>query len=63
MRLRHLGSQNCLGVSLAKLDIDFIFNAIADSMPDIANVGPIRSAPAPAAARSGRPDTKNMKKT
>jgi cholest-4-en-3-one 26-monooxygenase len=42
-----LGTHYCLGASLAKLEIELIFNAIADAMPDIAKAGP-RSASAPA---------------
>ena len=30
------GAHYCLGASLAKLEIELIFNAIADAMPDIA---------------------------
>jgi cholest-4-en-3-one 26-monooxygenase len=38
-----LGTHYCLGASLAKLEIQLIFNAIADTMPDIARVGdPVR---------------------
>ena len=38
-----LGTHYCLGASLAKLEIDLIFNAIADAMPDIAKAGdPVR---------------------
>ena len=38
-----LGTHYCLGANLAKLEIDLIFNAIADSMPDIAKAGdPVR---------------------
>ena len=38
-----LGTHYCLGASLAKLEIELIFNAIADAMPDIAKVGdPVR---------------------
>ena len=37
------GTHYCLGASLAKLEIELIFNAIADSMPDIAKAGdPVR---------------------
>ena len=33
----------CLGANLAKLEIELIFNAIADAMPDIAKAGhPVR---------------------
>jgi cholest-4-en-3-one 26-monooxygenase len=34
-----LGTHYCLGASLAKLEIQLIFNAIADAMPDIAKAG------------------------
>jgi cholest-4-en-3-one 26-monooxygenase len=38
-----LGTHYCLGASLAKLEIQLIFNAIADTMPDIAPAGdPVR---------------------
>jgi cholest-4-en-3-one 26-monooxygenase len=38
-----LGTHYCLGASLAKLEIELIFNAIADAMPDIRKVGdPVR---------------------
>ena len=38
-----LGTHYCLGANLAKLEIELIFNAIADSMPDIAKAGdPVR---------------------
>ena len=38
-----LGTHYCLGASLAKLEIQLIFNAIADAMPDIAKAGdPVR---------------------
>ena len=33
------GTHYCLGASLAKLEIELIFNAIADAMPDIAKAG------------------------
>jgi cholest-4-en-3-one 26-monooxygenase len=37
------GTHYCLGASLAKLEIELIFNAIADAMPDIAKAGdPVR---------------------
>ena len=42
-----LGTHYCLGASLAKLEIQLIFNAIADAMPDIAKAA-IRCACAPA---------------
>ena len=34
-----LGTHYCLGANLAKLEIQLIFNAIADAMPDIAKAG------------------------
>ena len=38
-----LGTHYCLGANLAKLEIELIFNAIADAMPDIAKAGhPVR---------------------
>jgi cholest-4-en-3-one 26-monooxygenase len=38
-----LGTHYCLGASLAKLEIQLIFNAIADAMPGIAKAGdPVR---------------------
>ena len=38
-----LGTHYCLGASLAKLEIELIFTAIADAMPDIAKAGdPVR---------------------
>jgi cholest-4-en-3-one 26-monooxygenase len=37
------GTHYCLGASLAKLEIELIFNAIADAMPDMAKAGdPVR---------------------
>ena len=37
------GTHYCLGANLAKLEIELIFNAVADAMPDIAKVGdPVR---------------------
>jgi cholest-4-en-3-one 26-monooxygenase len=36
------GPHYCLGANLAKVEINLIFNAIADQMPDIAPVGPAR---------------------
>jgi len=33
------GTHYCLGVNLAKLEIELIFNAIADGMPDIQLAG------------------------
>jgi cholest-4-en-3-one 26-monooxygenase len=33
------GAHYCLGVNLARLEIDLIFNAIADAMPDISKAG------------------------
>jgi cholest-4-en-3-one 26-monooxygenase len=41
------GTHYCLGANLAKLEIDLIFNAIADHMPDITRAG------APMRLRSG----------
>ena len=38
-----LGTHYCLGASLAKLEIQLIFNAIADAMPDLTRSGdPVR---------------------
>jgi cholest-4-en-3-one 26-monooxygenase len=38
-----LGTHYCLGANLAKLEIELIFNAIADAMPDIRKAGdPVR---------------------
>src|SRR4029077_15384519 len=34
-----LGTHYCLGASLAKLEIELIFNTIADSLPDTAKAG------------------------
>jgi cholest-4-en-3-one 26-monooxygenase len=34
-----MGAHYCLGASLAKLEIELIFNAIADAMPDIRKAG------------------------
>src|SRR5260370_21271253 len=34
-----LGTHYCLGASLAKLEIELIFDAIADAMPDIRKTG------------------------
>ncbi len=34
-----MGVHYCLGASLAKLEIELIFNAIADVMPDIHKAG------------------------
>ena len=34
------GAHYCLGVNLARLEIELIFNAIADHVPDIAKAGP-----------------------
>jgi cholest-4-en-3-one 26-monooxygenase len=34
-----MGVHYCLGASLAKMEIDLIFNAIADVMPDIHKAG------------------------
>jgi cholest-4-en-3-one 26-monooxygenase len=36
------GAHYCLGANLAKLEINLIFNAIADAMPDISRVGDAR---------------------
>ncbi len=36
------GAHYCVGANLAKLEIDLIFNAIADHMPDIRPAGPPR---------------------
>jgi cholest-4-en-3-one 26-monooxygenase len=33
------GAHYCLGANLARLEIDLIFNAIADVLPDISKVG------------------------
>ena len=33
------GAHYCIGVNLARMEIDLIFNAIADAMPDIAKAG------------------------
>lgn len=41
------GAHYCLGANLARLEIDIIFNAIADAMPDITKVSP------PSRLRSG----------
>jgi cholest-4-en-3-one 26-monooxygenase len=35
-----LGTHYCLGANLAKLEIELIFNAVADAMPDIGKAGP-----------------------
>jgi cholest-4-en-3-one 26-monooxygenase len=35
-----LGTHYCLGANLAKLEIELIFNAVADAMPDIRKAGP-----------------------
>lgn len=36
------GAHYCLGANLARLEIDLIFNAIADHLPDISKVAPAR---------------------
>jgi cholest-4-en-3-one 26-monooxygenase len=36
------GAHYCLGANLAKLEINLIFNAVADAMPDISKVGDAR---------------------
>jgi cholest-4-en-3-one 26-monooxygenase len=36
------GAHYCLGASLARMEIELIFNAIADHMPDISRTGPDR---------------------
>jgi cholest-4-en-3-one 26-monooxygenase len=36
------GTHYCIGVNLARLEIDLIFNAIADAMPDISTAGQAR---------------------
>jgi cholest-4-en-3-one 26-monooxygenase len=36
------GAHFCLGASLARMEIDLIFNAIADHLPDISRTGPAR---------------------
>jgi cholest-4-en-3-one 26-monooxygenase len=33
------GAHYCIGVNLARMEIDLIFNAIADAMPDISLAG------------------------
>ncbi len=33
------GAHYCIGVNLARMEIDLIFNAIADAMPDITQIG------------------------
>ena len=41
------GPHYCLGANLARLEIDLIFKAIADQMPDISKAGPERRLRAP----------------
>jgi cholest-4-en-3-one 26-monooxygenase len=41
------GPHYCLGANLARVEMDLIFNAIADHMPDIAKAGPERRLRAP----------------
>jgi cholest-4-en-3-one 26-monooxygenase len=36
------GAHYCLGANLAKLEINLIFNAVADALPDISKVGDAR---------------------
>ena len=36
------GAHYCIGANLAKMEIDLMFNAIADHLPDIASLGPPR---------------------
>jgi cholest-4-en-3-one 26-monooxygenase len=36
------GTHYCLGANLARLEIDLIFNAVADAMPDISRAGDAR---------------------
>jgi len=36
------GAHYCIGASLAKMEIDLMFNAIADHLPDIGALGPPR---------------------
>jgi cytochrome P450 len=55
--------QYCLGASPAKLEIELIFDVIADSMPDIAEAGGpvrLRSCCRPVSQSVG---TRKMKKT
>ena len=45
------GTHYCLGVNLAKLEIELIFNAIADAMPGIHKAGRAGAAPVRLAQR------------